>query len=162
VFSNRGSAAGSVGANSSSDTMNADDSLDVIANLLRGQIPSREHRIRTQPQAKGDVPTRLIRFVVGRTIGCCMPSRHLQSADYPEGVGLHSPGSRSAPWVTNDRSARNLKGFYNELVLVVEPFQGSVGWANLPQGALRDPGLWSGTLSGFLSQGPRHHFARRL
>jgi hypothetical protein len=76
----------------------------------------------------------------------------IQSANYPEGVALHSPGSRSAPWVgVRDKSidpervaqtATN-QGLYN-------PFRVARKRGLPTQGALRDPGLWSRTLSGFL------------
>jgi hypothetical protein len=62
-----------------------------------------------------------------------------------ESVALHSPGSRSAPWVrvSQTKRIRTLKGFYKApREFVVKPFQGfSISAAFVTQGALRDPGL---------------------
>ena len=61
---------------------------------------------------------------------------------YPEGVALHSPGSRSsAPWDQRPKHTSTPKGLYN-------PFGVEVWGGAHSQGALRDPGLWSVTPSG--------------
>jgi hypothetical protein len=57
-----------------------------------------------------------------------------------EAVKLHSPGSRSAPWVEN-------RGYVFPHPEGVQPLShpsGVPGCADpITQGALRDPGLWS-------------------
>ena len=50
---------------------------------------------------------------------------------YPEGVALHSPGSRSAPW------ERTHPGLYPEGV--VQPLRGRAGWLNLAPGCAARP-----------------------
>ena len=72
---------------------------------------------------------------------------------YPEGVRLHSPGSRFAhPGNASSPNTTYPEGFDKGRRSVVQPLRGrDRGWLPVSQGALakpRDPGLWNTTPSG--------------
>src|SRR5436190_1709459 len=76
--------------------------------------------------------------------GCCDRIAQHRSHSYREAVTDHSPGSRSAPWVT-----RPTHRSYREAVAQVCRTLTGYGSRDAlgTQGALRDPGLCCGTAS---------------
>ena len=62
---------------------------------------------------------------------------------YSEGVGSQSPGSRSAPWVSTDKSEYTPKALRHGFVarLRCNAFRRKRMHCDTTQGALRDPGL---------------------